>query len=303
MHASEMRFFFKSLLAILIAALIAGVLTYPAWLFASHFGDVRPDRVMRRVGMIVLAIALVVLLRRAGLADRTTLGYGLPRREFLRQLTRGFGLGLLLMLPLVWVLFRLELRTPDTVLSSVLLAKYFLQGVLTGFAVAFVEETFLRGAMFGVIERESGSTLAVALPSILYAAVHFLGGTLRIAADNMTFLGGLRIAADLFTRFTTPFDFIDSFLALLALGVLLSLIRLRTGAIAGSVGLHAGGVCVITILRNISERNPEAPEAWLVGTYDGVIGWMAFAWILAVVVVVYRKWSKRVLRKPAAVIR
>jgi membrane protease YdiL (CAAX protease family) len=288
-----MRFFGKSLLAILLAALIAGALTYPAWLLASHFGEVRADRVMRRVGMIVLAIALVVVLRRAGLANRATLGYALPRRDFLRQMGKGFAAGLLLMLPLVWGLFGFDLRTGNAELTSVVLSKFLLQGVLTGFAVAFVEETFLRGAMFGVIQRESGTALAVALPSLLYAAVHFLGGHLRIAANEMDFMGGLRIAADVFTNFTTPLEFVDSFFALLALGVLLTLIRLRTGAIAGGIGLHAGGVCVITMMRNLSAVNPEARLSFLVGSYDGVIGWMAFVWIGIVTFAYWKLTAKR----------
>ena len=286
-----MRFFLKSLFAILLAALIAGALTYPAWLLAGLFGDVRPDRVMRRIGMIVLGVALVVVLRRAGLANRITLGYGIPRSLFLRQLALAFAAGLLLMLPLVVALFGFHLRVTDADLTAFTLAKYFLQGILTGFTVAFIEETFLRGAMFGVIQRESGTALAIALPSLLYAAVHFLGGGLRIPANEMNFVGGLRIAADLFTRFTEPWQFFDSFLALLALGLLLSLIRLRTGAIASCVGLHAGGVCVITVLRNISTVNPTAPHAWLVGSYDGVIGWLAFVWIGSVLIA-YRRFSR-----------
>jgi membrane protease YdiL (CAAX protease family) len=288
-----MRFFAKSLFAILVAALIAGALTYPAWLLVTVFGDARPDRVMRRVGMIVLAIALYVVLRRSGLATRSTLGYALPRRDFIRQLTFGFFAGLVLMSPLVWGLFGLDLRNPTVVLTSAVLAKLFLQGILTGLTVAFVEETFLRGAMFGAIQRESGTFMAVALPSLLYAAVHFLGGSLRIPPADMDFGGGLRIAADLFSRFTTPLEFIDSFAALLALGILLSLIRLRTGAIAGCVGLHAGGVCVITVLRNMSTTNQDASLAWLVGSYDGVIGWMACVWIGVVTLLFWRNTKKR----------
>jgi hypothetical protein len=118
----------------------------------------------------------------------------------------------------------------------------------------------------------------------LYAASHFLGGSLRIPAEQVSFLSGPRVVGDMFASFQRPLDLLDSFLALSALGVLLSLIRSRTGAIAGTIGLHAGAVCVIVVLRNSSQVNPASHWAWLVGSYDGVIGWMALAWICVIAV-------------------
>ena len=286
-----MRFFAKSIVAILLAAVIAGLLTYPTWLLVSQFSDYRPDRVMRRVGMVLLAIALWWVLRREGLADRRTLGYGLPRRKFIRQMSAAFAAGLLLMLPIVLGLFGLNLREWSIEFTELSIAKLCVEGILTGFIVAFVEETFLRGAMFGVIQRESGDALAILLSSLLYAAVHFLDGKLRIPASEMTFAGGMQIAAHTFERFAAPLELLDSFAALFAFGVLLSLLRLRTGAIAASIGLHAGGVCIITMLRNSSDVNPHAALSWLVGSYDGVIGWMMLLWI-GMVTIIYGRRSR-----------
>lgn len=272
-----MRFFLKSIVAILLAAVVAGALTYPAWLLVSVFADVRPDRVLRRVAMITLAVALYFLLRREGLASKETLGYGIPRAKFIRHMIWGYVGGILLMLPLTWALFGLDLRTSASAESH--LIQLFLYGTAQGLVIAFVEETFMRGAMYRVIERESGLRLAILLPAILYAAVHFMDGKLRIPASEMTFVGGLDIAAHTFERYAAPLEIVDSFFALLALGVLLAFVRRKTGAIAGGIGLHAGGVCVISILHEMSVVNPNASMPWLVGSYDGVIGWLAFVWI------------------------
>jgi len=38
------------------------------------------------------------------------------------------------------------------------------------------------------------------------------------------------------------------------------------------------------VLRNISHVNPDSHWAWLVGSYDGVIGWMGLAWICLIIV-------------------
>jgi hypothetical protein len=87
----------------------------------------------------------------------------------------------------------------------------------------------------------------------------------------------------LFERYTQPLALVDSFLALAALGVLLALVRLRTGAIAGCIGLHAAGVCAIFVLRDTTAVNGDAKLGFIVGQYDGVIGWAACAWFVAII--------------------
>jgi hypothetical protein len=85
---------------------------------------------------------------------------------------------------------------------------------------------------------------------------------------------------------------VDSFLALAAVGVLLGVIRARTGHIAACIGLHAGWVCVIGVLRELSVRNPASRWSFLVGDYDGVVGWLVFAWTV-VIIALYAYLSRR----------
>ena len=91
------------------------------------------------------------------------------------------------------------------------------------------------------------------------------------------------------------FELIDSFLALWMLGVLLALIRARTGAIAASMGLHAVGVATIAILREISVVDPNARFATLVGSYDGIIGWAALLWF-ALIAAAYARFGRATSR-------
>ncbi|MBC7984374.1 MAG: CPBP family intramembrane metalloprotease [Candidatus Obscuribacterales bacterium] len=288
-----MRTFLIFLVLFALAAVISGLITYPAWLLVNLFAEQPIHRVMERVGMLVLAIATIMFLRRKQLANKTALGYGIPRRQFLRQMLWGLAAGVLLMLPLTAALFALGLRSVSveflnsnaqvTILCTLLLA-----GLLSGFAVAFIEETFCRGAMFSTIERESGLTLAIVLPSLLYAATHFMDRSLHMPSDQVTYATGLQAVLTLFERFATPLQYVDSFLALTILGVLLALVRLRTGAIAMCIGLHAGGAAVIWVLSGLSTANPQASLSWLAGSYRGVIGWMACVWF-GVVALIY--WS------------
>jgi membrane protease YdiL (CAAX protease family) len=216
----------------------------------------------------------------------------------------GYAAGLLLILPLVAALLAMNLRVPSTKLLNsatplLYVAKLIGTGLLTGWVVAFVEETFCRGALFAAIQRESGLALAALLSTLLYTATHFLGAETKLPYDHYTYVSGLQVAAKLFERFAHPIDFVDSFLALAAIGTLLMLIRLRTGAIAMGIGVHAGAVTIITAVRRCTSVNTEGPLSWLVGSYDGIVGWLAFAWIGTVAFLYWRLTRKARAEQPS----
>ncbi len=272
------------------ALILAAALTYPAWLLVGTISVEPVHRVMNRLAMLIALIGLVVLTRRLGLSNRTALGYGLPRAEFLRQLGIGWAAGIGLMLPLIALLLALDVRQIKPGLDGDLL-QLIAGGILSGLAVAFIEETFFRGVLFTAVARTSGAAAAIAAPSVLYAALHFLGGKLRVPPEEVSWEHGFQVLSRLFERYAQPLQFVDSFLALVTLGILLALVRLRTGAIAGCIGLHAAGVCAIFVLRDTTAVNSHAQLAGIVGTYDGVIGWAALAWLAAIAVTygVYQK--------------
>jgi membrane protease YdiL (CAAX protease family) len=265
------------------ALLLAAALTYPAWLLVGTVSVEPVHRVMHRLAMLIALIGLIVVTRRLGLANRTALGYGLPRAEFFRQLGIGWAAGVGLMLPLVALLLALDVRHIMPGIDGDL-PLLLLRGVLSGLVVAFIEETFFRGILFTAVARTSGARAAIIAPTLLYAALHFLGGKLRVPPEEVSWVHGFEVLSHLFERYAQPLAFVDSFLALVALGVLLSMVRLRTGAIAGCIGLHAAGVCAIFVLRDTTAMNSNAPFSFIVGQYDNVTGWAACAWFVAIAV-------------------
>jgi uncharacterized protein len=114
---------------------------------------------------------------------------------------------------------------------------------------------------------------------VCYASVHFLDGRLRIAAADVHWGSGFAVLGKLFERYAEPATLLDSFLALFGVGLLLATVRWRTGSIAACMGMHAAWVCIIAFVRKTSQVNPDAPANWMVGSYDGVIGWGALGWI------------------------
>lgn len=270
---------FVALLA--VSLVVAAVLTYPAWWLVSLISIEPVHRVMHRIAMLMALIGLVVLTRRLGLSDKESLGYGLPRREFLRQMGIGFACGVALMLPLTLVLLGLDIRELKPGFDGQWLALIF-GGLLTGLTVAFIEETFFRGVLFSAVSRTSGAAAAIIAPSVLYASLHFLGGRLRVPPEDVSWIHGFEVLGKLFERYVEPLAFADSFVALTMLGVLFALVRLRTGAIAGCIGLHAAGVAFIAVLRAATRVNPDSDYVGLVGSYDGVIGWAALVWFTVI---------------------
>jgi uncharacterized protein len=263
------------------ALVVAAVLTYPAWLLVSMVSVEPVHRVMNRVAMLIALFGLVYLTRRLGLSDRAALGYGSNRREFLRQLALGWLCGLGLMAPLIALLMGLDIRDPKDAFAGSLLALLG-AAIISGFVVAFIEETFFRGVLFTAVARTSGAAAAIVAPSLLYASLHFLGGKLRVPAEDVSWVHGFAVLGKLFERYADPLAFVDSFAALFVLGALLALVRLRTGSIAACIGLHAAGVAVIAVVRAATQVQPTAQHAEWVGAYDGVIGWAALVWFAAI---------------------
>ena len=273
---------FLSLIVFLIAALVvASALTYPAWLLVGLVSDQPIHRVMHRIAMLVAFIGLIFIFKRWRVANKEALGYGLPKVQFIRQFAVGLFAGIAVMLPLLFMLFGLDVRElkPDMTWSVGTVATLLASGLLSGLVVALIEETFFRGALFTAVERESGTALAIILPSLLYASVHFLGGRLRLPREEVEWSTGFAVLGKLLEKYAAPLELVDSLLALFAVGVLLAFVRARTGAIASCIGLHAAWVCTIQSVRQVSYVDDAAPARWIVGSYDGVIGWGALGWI------------------------
>ena len=188
------------------------------------------------------------------------------------------------MLPVAAILLGLEVRVSKADLSPAVagIAGTIMSALLAGLVVAFIEETLLRGAMYTAIARESADRVAIGLTALLYSALHFLS-RVRIPHEDVDRGSGVELLAGTFGTFTQPQVIADSFLALAAVGVLLGLIRARSGHIAACIGLHAGWVCVIGVLRELSVRNAASRWSFLVGDYDGVVGWLVFLWASLIV--------------------
>ncbi|MBV9726207.1 MAG: CPBP family intramembrane metalloprotease [Gammaproteobacteria bacterium] len=281
---------FLGLLALALA--VVALLAWPAWtLLHPHF-DFPFHRIAERLGMLALLLGFLALARHLGLNDRASLGYGAPRRIFLREMSIALVLGLasmLMVVALMAALGLLEWRAPYT---GAPLPRLLLASGLSGFAVAFIEETFLRGAMHTAIKRESGTRAAVVLTALLYAATHFFG-KFHIPPEQVGPHSGLDLLAGTLHAFAHPAGIADAFLALAAVGVVLGLLRATTGNIAACIGLHAGWVWVMLVVHELAQPRPHAPLGYLLSRHDGFVGWLVLGWTVLLALPLWRFYQAR----------
>jgi uncharacterized protein len=271
----ETAAFFLYLLACLV---LAALLTYP--IVQTGWIEHDPQRVMGRLAEVFMLLGLWSFLKRMGLDNRKALGYGALRPRFLSALWRGWLLGVAILLVLVVSLLSLEIRVPDVTAEDWLpgLLEKSIVVLIGGLLTALLEETFFRGALYSAIRRNGGAVSAILWSSFLFALLHFMKP--HALPDGLAFdwAGAGQMLIHVFAG-VFQWQHVDSMAALFLVGIFLALVRERSGHIGWCIGLHAGWIFVIQVSRYLTDGNDASPNAWLVGGYDGVIGWLSAAWI------------------------
>src|SRR2546429_2970987 len=143
---------FLALMALALAAI--AVFSYPAWTLLHPFFDFPFHRVGERIGMLALLVGFVLIARHLRLADRTSLGYGLPRRAFLREMSLALILGVASMLAVGGLVGALGLLgwAPAADFSGVGLVGLAAPGLGSGVAGGVFEGTVPPGAVDTPVE-------------------------------------------------------------------------------------------------------------------------------------------------------
>ena len=272
----------------LLALLIGALLAYPVFALIRHtglagafLGDPGFAKVTRRCVMISGLAGLWPLLRILGLSSLASLGYAGSGKDFLSSMAVGFAQGGAILVPLAGALIFLDIRIIDSDRGAVAVVPLLLQAMLTGAAVALIEETFFRGALLTAALEHWKPPTAVAIISVVFAALHFIRGESDYSSERLDWLSGLHYLSGAFHKFQDP-AFIGSFIALAAIGVSLSMLRLKNGHIGQCIGVHAGFVFVVKILQGVTHSDRGAELAFLVGNHDRITGYLAFVWISGV---------------------
>jgi CAAX protease family protein len=153
--------------------------------------------------------------------------------------------------------------------------------LLASISVPFIEETFFRGIVLGILLRTGRKMLSVVAVSALFAAVHFLKGSEREPAI-VTWTSGFESIRDAFAGFGDPMIVLAAFATLFLIGCILADARVLTRSLWLPIGLHAGWIFASGTFSWLARRQmvalPWLGKNLLVGIIP--LGVAAITWIL-----------------------
>lgn len=147
------------------------------------------------------------------------------------------------------------------------LGKFLKKIVIPTLAAPLVEEWLIRGVLLGLWLRLAKPFAACLGTSLFFAFIHFLDPPAGSVISNPTSpFAGFELLGKILLHLTEPRFIVTDFATLLAIGMVLSWARLRTGALWFSIGLHAGWIFAFkgfNLVHQTVEGHPLRP--WGVG--------------------------------------
>ena len=153
--------------------------------------------------------------------------------------------------------------------------------LLAAVSVPFIEETFFRGIVLGLLLRSGQKLLSILTVSAFFAAVHFLRGS-QWQPAIVTWSTGFEAIGDVFSGFGDPMMVLAAFATLFLIGCILADARVLTRSLWLPIGLHAGWIFGSGVFSWLARRQmialPWLGNNLLVGIIP--LGLAAVTWIL-----------------------
>ena len=226
---------------IVVGALLAPILFWSAQALAAH--GVFPflvkydfDTFFHRAILVAAVLLLWPLLRVSNVRGLGDLGLT-PNPRWARDVGCGVLLSVIPLLFCVALLIALHVYSFRHVFVWPRLGKVLLAAI----SVPFIEETFFRGIVLGILLRTSRKLLSIVAVSGLFAAVHFLKGSER-EPTIVTWTSGFQSIGDAFAGFGDPMMVLAAFATLFLIGCILADARVLTRSLWLPIGLHAGWI-------------------------------------------------------------
>jgi len=113
--------------------------------------------------------------------------------------------------------------------------------LLASMTVPFIEETFFRGIVLGLLLRAGRKYIAIFAVSVIFAAVHFLKAP-EWTSDIVTWTSGFGSIAHALDGIGDPMMVASALATLFFIGLILADARVLTHSLWLSIGLHAGWI-------------------------------------------------------------
>ncbi len=252
-------------------------------------GDVISLRkVVSRMTQIFLLLSIFPLRRYLQLSWHDV-GFS-GKSLFFKQLGYGLVLGLLTLLPVIAILYALNISVFDVQREWTVarLSSKLALSLLLGFLIALGEEPLFTGILLAGLQKKFKRLTAAIITALYYSAFHFVKTRTHIEYDDLNWFSGFQLIGEAFANVLNP-EIITAFAGLFAVGLFLALLRTRwPQAIGLCIGCHAGWVCLIKTHKSVFNTNADSPFYFFVSDYyDGIVGPLVMIWLLLACVVLY----------------
>ena len=201
-----------------------------------------------------------------------------PRTRAVSDVAIGLCLALGSMLFLGFVMSVAKVYDPFFRLSLSESVAEYVNAILAGFTVGFLEEIFFRGIVFRGLLEDWKPIPAFIGANLFYSALHFIKPGEEYFLSRIDPWAGFRHLFYTFAPFLEPAAIAPGIIGLLLIGIVLSYAFFRTGTLYLAIGLHAGWIISIKTARVFGDYQREN-LGWLFGSTDpkivsGVVTWI-----------------------------
>ena len=278
------------LFILLFFAALSAVLSY---IFLMIAGDVISMRKIVSKGAQIFLLLSIFPLRHYLKLTWSDIGFA-AKSVFFKQIAYGLVLGVITLLPVMFVLYALDISVIDQSKewTAAKLAIKVSLALLLALLISFGEEPLFSGILLAGLRKKMMVGLAAFLTATYYAAFHFVKTKTRIPYEELSITSGFELMVEAFANVLNP-EITSAFIALLVVGLFLATIRTQfKDSIGICIGCHAAWVWQIKMGKAFFDTNPESEYYFLVSDYyDGIIGPLVSVW-LSLGIVAYFIWKK-----------
>ena len=233
-------------------------------------------RYVNRSFLIIAVLGLWPFLRANQLWSVRSLGLQ-PSRIAWRELGKGLLVGFASLA--VVAVFALVVGPADLDLRRGMagLARRIGRAAASASAVGVLEEIVFRAALFGALRKRFTWQFALALSSLIYAAVHFLQRA--TPSDSIGWDSGFAVLGQMLAGFRHAGEIFPALLSLMVAGAILGLSYQRSGRLYMAIGIHVGWIFWLQTNAAVTTR-PTDSATWFWGTEKLIDGWFAFLILL-----------------------
>ena len=152
--------------------------------------------------------------------------------------------------------------------------------------VSVLEEMLFRGIFYANLRRWIGLWPALLVSSMLFTAVHFANPVPGEAVAHPHWYSGIGLAPDMFRFVHATELYVPYAYSLFVMGIVLGLVVERVGSLGPAIGMHAGWIFALGIVRNHFTVVDGVP--WFSTSVDLSRGWMGLIFLILSVPVVFR---------------